>query len=259
MSWSLRHQLIIFLIVTTFFALTGFILWFIYHERPSCFDGIKNQNELDVDCGGVCAQVCLREVTNPIIWWQQNFKLKNSTYSAAALIENNLDNFGIAKLDYVFKIYGFGQLLLKTVSGSTFVNPNEKTLIYQPNIFIAGQVPERVVIEFATTTLWQRVNNYVPPQISLSEGRFINSQLPEVRAVIRNDSLETYRNIEVSAILSDVNRNVLAASKTEVEVLAPGSSRDVFFSWPEPFDVSDYFDPIIDLSARFNTLVPKEF
>ncbi len=37
----------------------------------SCFDGIKNQNELDIDCGGVCVKKCtpvMRAYINGNLW-----------------------------------------------------------------------------------------------------------------------------------------------------------------------------------------------
>lgn len=260
MSWSLHRQIIIFLLVTGFFALTGFILWFIYHPRPSCADGLQNQDELGVDCGGICFAVCSSEVTSPVILWRQSFLLEDNNYGIAALIENQNNNFGIGSLDYVFKVFGDGQVLLATVPGNTYVNPDEKVVIYEPNISLgeSGTARAVVVLELATTT-WQRQNTPTKIELKTSEERFDNNAFggPQARAVIRNDSLETYRDVEVYVVLSDSGRNVFAVSSTVVPELGAGEAKNIFFTWPRPFDVASSSEVIIDVFPRFNTLKPK--
>lgn len=259
MSWSLNRQIIIFLLVSSFFAITGFILWFIYHPRPNCFDGLKNQNEIDVDCGGICLAVCSVEVSEPIIWWQQIFLLDDSKYGVAALIENKNDHFGVERLDYTFKIFGVDQVLLTTVSGYTYLNPNERVVLYEPNVILSGNEPERVLLEFATTT-WLRQEMPTPIKLSKSEERFVNSSPnPQARAVIHNDSLETYRDIDIYIVLSDIERNIFAVSQTFIPELGPDEARDVFFNWPAPFFISSSSETIIDIYPRFNTLKQKAF
>ena len=258
MSWRSRHQLVIFLVVTGFFALTAFILWFIYHPRPSCSDGKQNQNELGGDCGGACQAVCLNEVAPPLIWWQQAFSLKNHTYDLAALVENKLDHFGINPLNYIFRIYSSDQLLLTTVVGQTFLNPNERAIIYQPNVVLGETPPARVVLELAGTT-WQRLAVAPTLKLTVSQGRFANQPFPQVRAVIHNHSLETYRQIEVTAVLSDSVGNAFAASQTFVDVLPADAGRELFFSWPASFDLTADGEPVIDFYPRLNTIKPKAF
>lgn len=259
MSWSLRRQIIIFCLVTGFFALTAFILWFVYHPRPNCFDGIKNQTELDVDCGGECFKVCAVEVSTPIIRWQRAFVLGGNNYGIAALIENKNDKFGIEKLDYVFRVFNDGQILLATIPGSTFVNPNERVVIYQPNVLLGEDMPTRILLDFGTTT-WRRQNKPVSIELAVSEERFINSSPnPQARAVIRNTSLETYRDIDVQVVLSDTDRNVFAVSQTFISVLEPNQAQNVFFSWPETFDLASSSETIIDIYPRFNTLKQQPF
>ena len=260
MSWSLQRQLIILLLVTGFFALTAFILWFIYHPRPSCLDGIKNQDELDVDCGGACVKVCPAiEVSKPVVLWQKPLFLTGDRYGLAALVENKNNRFGITRLDYEFKVFAPGQVLLATVPGSTFMNPSESTIIYEPNIDLGQSVPNRVIFEIKDMA-WVRVDQPTIIQLVKSQERFINHQPnPEARAVIRNDSVVAYNDVVVQVVLSDANRNVFAVSQTIIDVIEPGEAKDVFFHWPQPFNVATTTATIIDIYSRFNTLKRAPF
>lgn len=257
MEWRLRRQIIIFLLVTGFFSLTAILLYLVYNVKPSCQDGKQNQDELGIDCGGICAKVCLSEVSTPVIWWQQAFRLKDGYYGAAALIENKYDHFGISHLDYLFRFYDENQNLIGMVPGETYVNPNERLVIYAPNVNLKEAVPARTMFEVGTTT-WQREKKLRPIQISVAESTFAKLPFPQVRSSLHNDSLETYRDIEVVVVLSDGQRNVIAVSRTFVEVLAPNETKDIFFTWPEQFE-NQIADPVIDIHPRFNVLKPKAF
>ena len=59
-----------------------------FHKTPTCFDGVKNQNEKGLDCGGVCTRICSGDISTPIVMWQRVFQVTPGVYSAVAYIQN---------------------------------------------------------------------------------------------------------------------------------------------------------------------------
>jgi hypothetical protein len=58
MEKNLRKRWIIGLLYLVFFSLVVFFFYSVFKTKETCFDGLKNQNEEDVDCGGVCFKKC---------------------------------------------------------------------------------------------------------------------------------------------------------------------------------------------------------
>ena len=50
---------------------------------------------------------------------------------------------------------------------------------------------------------------------------------------IFNNTLETISRANVSILLFERDRNIIGASRTIVENLQPGETREISFSWPE--------------------------
>ncbi|MCR4310974.1 MAG: hypothetical protein NUV54_00150, partial [Candidatus Taylorbacteria bacterium] len=86
-SWSTRHQ---------FFYISGAILFFLFalalptlfltYKAPSCVDGVQNQEELGIDCGGPCSVLCKAEALDVIVRWQRAFRVKEGVYNALAYV-----------------------------------------------------------------------------------------------------------------------------------------------------------------------------
>ena len=50
MDYRIRKQITIVAIVVLFFVIAGAWLYFVLKPEPTCFDGIKNQDEEEIDC-----------------------------------------------------------------------------------------------------------------------------------------------------------------------------------------------------------------
>ena len=125
-SWSTRRKslYIIGTMLVFLFAL-ALPVWFVTYKAPSCTDGLKNQGELGIDCGGPCSLLCKAHALDPIVRWQRAFKVKDGVYNALAYVENpNLDS-GVRKISYRFKLYDSGNLLIYERQGSTFIPPKK--------------------------------------------------------------------------------------------------------------------------------------
>lgn len=66
-------------------------------SKPNCFDGIKNQNELGIDCGGVCGTACYGVVTATVNG--QNFEASGISSNVQCVIDNSTSSFQLLATD----------------------------------------------------------------------------------------------------------------------------------------------------------------
>lgn len=234
LSWALRRQLKIFILIAVFaFAVVG---WVIYGLKPapSCTDGKLNQNEERVDCGGEC-EACIGNPENLIVYWTRTFELTSGKYEAAALIENPNFRVGSRSLSYKIKLFE-NNILVAQKNGETFLNPDEKLLIFESDIDVENKKPNRAEIEFIQIP-W-KVFTGEKPNILVSSKVFERTVAGNgrVKIVLRNQTLFAIENIFVSVVLLDSGENAIGVSSTKVDMIRSEGSREVFFTWPHPFD-----------------------
>lgn len=235
-SWSTRRQ---------FFYITGALLVFLFalalpvffvtYKAPSCTDGLKNQGEQGIDCGGPCSLLCKANALDLIIHWQRAFKVKEGIYNVLAYIENpNLDS-GVRDIPYTFKLYDEENLVIFEKRGHTFVPPKKVFGIFESNINTGTRVPARTFFEFPAVPVWTKD---ISPEVPLTFSNEIlsgNDDKPRLTAVLENPGLNPVYNIEVVAVIYDLKNNALASSRTIVDSVVKGGSTPLVFTWPEPF------------------------
>ncbi len=249
LSWARQRQLNYILIVLGFFVLVGLVIFFIYKPEPSCFDGRQNQAELGVDCGGVCVLACSSQVRPLKISWTRPLKVSDGWYDLVAQVENLNPTLGNRDLPYTLSVYDADNVLITKRSGSTFINPNEIFLLFESRVETGAREAKKVFLEFPTSTPWEKVSP-VEKDIYTERREFINEPKPLLHISVGNNSLRSYSNIEVVTVLSDVNNNAFAASKTIVDRLEPNTRQETYFTWPHSFLAEPSY---IDSYWRVNT------
>ncbi len=69
-SWSAKRKLVYAIMFFSFVIIVvGLPTFFIWYQKPTCFDGKKNGDEVGVDCGGSCRLLCSFEAVEPDILW----------------------------------------------------------------------------------------------------------------------------------------------------------------------------------------------
>ena len=234
LSWARKRQIMylgtILLIVVAIIA--G--LYFYYKPLPTCFDGKQNQDELAVDCGGICSKACPSQTVPITIWWTRVFPTTAGQVDVAALVENQNSHFGVTKINYIVRLYDKFNVLLTERTGETFFNPQEKFVIYEPNIDIGAQVPDKAFVYFDNSAVWQRMT-FVPPALSIGTKDYTNTPQPRLSAKVTNNTLNLLRGTKFVAILSDENGNAFAASQTMLDTLSGNETSDLNFTWPTSF------------------------
>lgn len=239
MTWALKRQIFYVLILVSFLAIFGFLI--VYpkiNKAPSCADNKQNGNETGIDCGGSCLNACIAEVSPVSILWSRAFKVIPGRYNALAYLENQNGNVAISKINYKFRFADGNNVYIGKREGSAYVPPSGRFAIFEPGIDIGNSVPVYTTFEFTQTPQWitvpqEKINQL---KVLVSNINLINEETnPALSAVIRNNSLYSIPKIDVIAILYDADNNAVSASRTYLETLAGEESKEVNFTWPEPF------------------------
>lgn len=234
-SWSTKRQLLYLSAVFVALLLLGsFSLYKALYPAPSCADNKQNQNERGIDCGGVCPNACISDVRPLITLWARTLPASDGMYDAAAFIENPNLNAGIPSIAYTFKLYDKNNLLVAERSGKTFVNPNERFVLFVGGIRTGERIPSRAFLMFQTDPSWTQSLAEKPALVVQNE-TLISGAKPSIEAQIINRSFVGQKNIEVTSVLFDSNGNAFAASETIIKELMPDMQERVFFTWPKAF------------------------
>lgn len=254
MSWALKRQ-IIFIIVLL--VTLGVIVFFIVAPHidniPTCSDGKQNGDETGVDCGGSCSNQCLYEVDQVSILWARAFKVVKGRYNAVAYLENHNPTSAIRNISYRFRFADENNIYIGKREGKTTIPASGKFAVFEPAIDFGNSIPVYVSFEFTETPFWVKA-----PEEKLNEVKVFVSDLelknentdPYLSAVIKNNSLFIIPEVDVVVILYDKDGNAITSSRTYLEQLDRGESKEISFTWPSPFKekvVASEIIPIYDI------------
>lgn len=240
MDWSTSRKTKIITSISAILLviLSSFVYFkFIKHEL-TCFDGKQNQDERGIDCGGICSIMCLADTKPLIPLWTRPLKITGDVYSVVSYIENQNIGNGVKKVPYELRLYDDKNILVsQPIRGETFIGPNDRTAIFETAIKVGNRIPKTAFLKFLQQPEFIRIDERFNDQNLVAEGDVLSDleTSPKIAAVVRNKTIETFKNIPVVAIVYDTEGNALAASQTFIDEIGPEESVNVYFSWPEPF------------------------
>jgi len=238
MSWAARRRFFILLIVGSFLAaFLTVIAIATFYKAPSCGDGVENQGEAGIDCGGPCARLCLAQVVPPTVLFTKAFPTSAGRTVVVAQIENKNAMAAAHDVPYSVILYGEGQTLIQTVSGTLDLPPGAAQTVFIPAI-----VSGRQTVASAFLTIDPASPDWVTmaadPRImpTVSNTTQIGSiDTPRIDTTLVNASVMALTNIQVVVLVRDTNKDVIAASGTIVPVLPAQGSATATFTWNSAF------------------------
>jgi hypothetical protein len=236
MSWGTKRRNAVLLTTFLFvFIPVAFISFLLFYNPPTCFDGKLNGGEAGVDCGGSCDLLCTTQAYEPVTLWERYFRVDDGLYNTLAYVENPNPAAEVVNAPYVFRLYNEENVVIGEKSGVVTLAPKSVRPIIENGIETFKQVPTRVTFEFGESLVFEKKDPR--DALVLIKDEFIENEqeAPRVKAKIQNISLQTLREIDVVVIVYDVFDNVLGTSSTYVPSLSPEESRDIVFTWPQPF------------------------
>ena len=232
-SWRLERQATYVLGAVAFIAALLFLYAFFSVPEPSCTDEKQNQGELGTDCGGPCSAVCRSEVSEMISLWARAIPLGGEFYDLAAFVENPNTYFSASRVDYHFEVFDAENRLIVERRGTTFAHQNERFLILDPRVALS-RPPRQVFVELSVPE-WERQPRRDRLPLTVKNEKLTLIPKPRLSASLVSDALFDLRNVVAQAVIYSSEDNAIAVSETAIPSLRSGETREIFFTWPEPF------------------------
>lgn len=237
MNWASRRRAIYLLGVAIFFLIVvGGPVAYWYLTRPAtCTDGVRNQDETQVDRGGSCPYLDEGALQPSATLWARSFRVRDGFYNAAAYVQNPNPDAGVRRARYRFGLYDSRNILIAEREGSTFIVPGGITPILESRIDTGSRVVSRTYIELEEGLLWERFED---PADSLTiSSRDVSSvdSTPRISAIVKNRAVTPIIEPSFVVVVFDQAGNAFAASATQLDAIEGGASADIVFSWPDPF------------------------
>ncbi len=236
-KWAKKRKLFyVFLLVGIFLIFSTYLFFKLFYATPTCFDGKQNQEEVGIDCGGSCQNLCKAQVSNLIVKWVEVFNVSEGVYSVAANVENPNRIAGADNLSYKFEIYDSSGFVIEEISGSTFVKPRERFVVFEPSVRIKnGSIPTSATILFEESPVW-KVSKRQNTSIVIKNKKLINTKTrPRLTSVLLNNSIDDIFDVDVTTVVYNSENEPIAVSSTFVDVVEKNSQKDIFFTWPSSF------------------------
>ena len=236
--WARERKFIVtLLIISLVMGVVFGILVRIVYKPETCYDGIKNQNEKDIDCGGVCDVECRQVLGEVDIIWTSAVRLAkegegtydSNVYSLIALVENqNIDFIG-ENIEYEFITYDDEGALVTTIEHFTNIMPGTVTPIFYSGVETGKREIASVDIKFNKGIRFKKYDKEL--NLTFSDYKFENGDDPRASAKVVNNSVSHEDEIAFIAVIQDEIGNTVAVSRTLKDRLFPGEKEDIFFTW----------------------------
>ncbi len=230
-SWAEKRRAALFAIFIAGLFVFLISSWrILFYARATCSDGVQNNAERGVDCGGACSRLCEGEALPPLVHFTRAVETEKGVWGAVAYLENRTKGAGVARAPYVIKLYDAQNLLVAERHGVVSVPGETAFALFEGALMTGDRVPSRATFEFTAPLVFERVTP--APALRISSQHFESSAVSRLDAVLANPSLAALANISVTALLFGADGNVFAASETAVPSLSGLGSASLSFSWP---------------------------
>lgn len=215
-----KKQFTIAIIFIFIVLVVGLGIYFLVRpSAPTCFDGIQNQGEKDVDCGGPCG-LCPEDIREPLEIISQDFiPTTENNFDLVGQIKNPNRDWGVELLSY-----NFGR------EGETYVLPQETKYIIEQRVSVDN--PDEIELELKEIN-WQRLKDFEELEIRIKdkELKITDQGFYKLVGNVENRSSYDLDKIQVTGLLLS-NGKILAAGKTEMRTILIGETRYFEINWP---------------------------
>lgn len=202
-------------------------------KPPNCFDGIQNQGEAGVDCGVPCPLCPWQLRKNLEVISAEAIKTKDNYVDLAAKVKNSNQNFGVKSFSYVFDLYDSGDNLIVSKEGSSYILPQETKYVIEQKVLVNSDISK---IELKIPNVdWRELIDYQKPILLIRNPEFKQTDdSRQVTGTLENKSSYDFNRIDIYAVLSDEDFNILGAGKTYIETVLSKENRYFEISWLFP-------------------------
>ena len=238
MSWASRRRFIILSLIGAVAAAFFIILSIsVFYKAPSCSDGVQNQGEAGIDCGGPCPYLCTADEHTPTVLFTKALPSGAGRTDIIASIENVNANAAAKSVPYTVTLYGVGQVLIQRASGTVDLPPGATVPVFLPGVVNGNQ---QVMGAFLT------IDSSKPRWFAMaSDPRVMpvvsNTTLsgstasPRIDAILANPSTSALTDVPAVVLVHDAGGEVIAASRTIVPSIPAQGQATATFTWNAAF------------------------
>ncbi|EKE19645.1 MAG: hypothetical protein ACD_8C00126G0002 [uncultured bacterium] len=255
-----KKRIIIALTFFAIFVITVLGIYFITKPEATCTDGIKNQKEKGVDCGGTCTPCDqIFKIQDIVINETAVVFGGNDSYDAVVKISNPNDAIGASFFRYVFNLKDVDGKIIATSEGTSFILPADFKYIADLGIKTEGNVSPSMIEFLIMDAKWEKLDDIGKPRIGIYSKNFgkVSSGIGSVAdAIIRNESRYNLNKISIVVILRSSENKIVAVNKTEKNTVRIREERDFRLNWPYEFPVEVQS---IEVDAQVNVFDSQSF
>lgn len=259
MAYRIRKQITIATIFFLILAGLGAAVYYVFLKpAASCFDGIKNQDEVEIDCGGTICELCEKKYLKNIeVVWATAIPVTENVYDLVASIRNPNPNYGTSDLRYSFLLKSAGGQLLDTrKDGITFILPNATKYLIENNIETKEPVGSlELNIEMGDREDWEEIKDYQAVNLVIKDKQF-DVASATASGTIKNDTDFSFDKVDVNVVLFDSVRKPVGALKNVMRTLMSGETRGFSLRWFYPLN-SDVVYP--DMQVETNLFSDENY
>ncbi len=238
MSWAARRRLVILLILGAVIVATlAIIFTTLFYKAPSCTDGIQDQGEAGIDCGGPCPYLCTALEQPPTVLFTTVLTNNAGRTDIVASIENKNIDAAAKDVPYTVALYGADHTLLQKASGTLDLPPGATETVFMPGVASGSQKVTSAFLDIASSSLhWftMTVDPRAVPTVSdtIQSG---SASAPRIDATLTNGSGTALENVQVIVLVRDVQSDVIGASETIVPTIPAQGTATATFTWNNAF------------------------
>ncbi len=238
MNWAERRRFIILLIASAVVvAFLTVVLIATFYKAPSCGDGVQNQNEAGVDCGGACTYLCIADQQPPTVLYTQVLTSGDGRTDVIASVVNKNADAAAKLVPYTLTLYGTDLVLISQTRGVIDLPPGATVPVYLPNIATGNQIVATAFLSIEPTApAWYRLASdprILPTVASSKLGGSTSS--PRIEATFVNPSVTPLINVRAVVLVRGEGGTVIAASSTIVPTIPALGQASAIFTWNHPF------------------------
>jgi hypothetical protein len=231
-------QIIIGSLFLLLVAGVSFWIWYVVQPKPTCYDGMQNQNETGIDCGGICAVACEKEPAfkEVSVDYAKFFEVAPYTYDVLGEVRNGNPDFGSPSFRYEFTLLDATGTVLAARQGDSYILPSEKKLIAAQRLETGGKnaVSAKLVI---SDNQWIELDEFSSIALSVRNSSFGPAAGGyKASGVVVNDTGYDFEEIDVIVVLLDKDNNAIGAAPSVMNALRDKQQRSFETSWPINFD-----------------------
>jgi hypothetical protein len=231
-----------------FLVIVIFIAWGIYSlVKPAspCAGLTSETAATECGCGGPCTPTNLQPLTVGAngVW---AFQSTPGHYTFLVQVADLNVGYGAQNFGFSIDLYGGpSSTLVESLPGRSFIYPGQVKYLVAPNISVSSAFTSSTIV--ITPPTWASSSTMGnPPQFNDNHelpvtGVTITSSTVIVASSLTDSDVSAFNNIFVVAVFKDSNGNVIGASQTQLDSIAPNQTETFSVSYP----VTPNLDPAL--------------